>query len=186
MARYSLGSLVKLFRLYYPEHALVKDIKVNELKRREAGRVILGGFVGLLLVSSGCQSLFKGTMATPPAEGPVMTDARAYTVEVHSNWTKPSTSREMFSGPVPLQKVVEKSGVLSRHRNLEVTVIRVAKDTGKVVRLKAEFDPATRSIKPQYDYDVLANDHVIIKPSNKSPVDDLIKPLNQLTGGGGV
>jgi hypothetical protein len=158
---------------------------VKLLKIRELSGSISLALIGLgLLLSCGCQSTFKNTLAAPSAEAPVAADARSYTVEVHSNWTNPATAREIWSGPVPLQKVVEKSGVASRHRNLEITVVRVAKETGKVVRLKAEFDPAARSIKPQYDYDVLANDHVIIEPSNKSPIDDLIKPLNQLTGGG--
>jgi hypothetical protein len=139
--------------------------------------LMLGGGVG-------CQSLLRAPGSATAETPATAIDAPTYTVEVHSNWTNPTTQRETFTGRVPLQKVVEKSGAHRRHRNLDITVVRVAKESGQILRLNAKFDPQSRSVEPQYDYDILANDHVIIKPNTSSPLDDVIKPLNQLTGGG--
>lgn len=139
----------------------------------------------LLLLTSGvgCQSLLRPPGSSTAETPATAIDAPTYTVEVHSNWTNPTTQRETYTGRVPLQKVIEKTGAHRRHRNLEITVVRVAKESGQILRLNAKFDPQSRSVEPQYDYDILANDHVIIKPSNASPLDEVIKPLSQLTGG---
>lgn len=138
-----------------------------------------------VLAGTGCQSVFKSPLgpATPVAAQNANGDSQTYTVEVHSNWSNPATTREAFSGPVPLQKIVEKSGMSRRHRNLDITVVRVSKNTSQLVRMKAKYDPKRREIEPQYDYDVLANDHVIIKPDNSSPLDEVVKPLNKIIGG---
>jgi hypothetical protein len=139
----------------------------------------------LIVGGSGCQSILKppGSKTALEPQGNAAVGPNGYSVELHSNWSNPSTTRKPFSGPVPLQKVVEESGATRRHRNLEVTVVRVSKDTGQIVRMKAKYDPKRREIAPQYDYDILANDHVIIKPDNSTPLDDVVKPLNNLVGG---
>lgn len=138
-----------------------------------------------ILAGTGCQSVFKSPLgpSTPMAAQNTSGDSQTYSVEVHSHWSNPATTREPFSGPVPLQKIVEKSGLSRRNRNLDITVVRVSKNTGQLVRMKAKYDPSRRAVEPQYDYDVLANDHVIIKPDNSSPLDDMVKPLNKIIGG---
>jgi len=152
-------------------------------KNKFRSKVWLAGTLLLLSSGLGCQSLLRAPGSTASQTPATAINAPTYTVEVHSNWTNPSTQRETYTGPVPLQKVVEKTGANRRHRNLDITVVRVAKDTGQILRLNAKYDPQNRSVQPQFDYDILANDHVIIKPSSGSPLDDMIKPLNQLTGG---
>ncbi|MBL8888488.1 MAG: hypothetical protein JNL67_00820 [Planctomycetaceae bacterium] len=141
--------------------------------------------VTVMALGSGCQSVFKppGSQVATATPSGVSVDAESYSVELHSNWSNPSTSKKSFSGPVPLQKVVDDSGAARRYRNLDISVVRVSKDTGQIVRMKAKYDPQRRQIEPQCDYDVLANDHVIIKPDNSSPLDDMVKPLNNLIGG---
>ncbi len=133
-------------------------------------------------LSVGCQSLVQAPAPPAPAIA-AANNSQSYTIETHGSWTKPKTTREAFNGPVPLQQVVDKSGASRRFRDLDITVIRVAKETGQILRLKAKYDPQARAVEPQYDYDILANDHVIIKAGNTSPVDELLKPLNQITGG---
>jgi len=155
-------------------------VSVKKLRENFAGLVV----ATLLLVGTGCQSMFQppNTPASPVALGNAGGDSQTYSVELHSNWSNPTTTRETFSGPVPLQTVLEKSGVSRRYGNLDITVVRVSKNTGQLVRMKAKYDPKRRAIEPQYDYDILANDHVIIKPANSSPIDDVIKPLNKIVG----
>jgi hypothetical protein len=159
---------------------------IKNLEKPTIARTWFCGMITLtmILVGSGCQSVFKspGSASVPPGPGN-SPDSQSYSVEVHSNWSNPTTTRESFAGPVPLQKIVEKSGSARRYRGLEVTVVRVSKDTGQLVRMKAKYDPQRRAIEPQYDYDILANDHVIIKPDNSSPLDDIVKPLNKIVGG---
>jgi hypothetical protein len=146
-------------------------------------KVWLAGTLLLLSSGLGCQSLLRAPGSTASQTPATAIDAPTYTVEVHSNWTNPTTKRQSFTGRVPLQKVVEQTGAHRRNRDLDITVVRVAKESGQILRLTAKFDPQSRSVQPQYDYDILANDHVIIKPSTSSPLDDLIKPMSQLTGG---
>lgn len=153
---------------------------------RQIQTLVLALVVCQFFAAVGCQSLLTGKASqsvVPPVAG---ADTSTYTLEVHSNWTKPKNNKVVHTGPVPLQTVIESTGMASRYRDLEITVVRVAKESGQILRLDADFDPTSRAIKPQYDYDVLPNDHIIIKPGNTSAIDDLIKPLNQLTGGGGV
>lgn len=147
--------------------------------------VLVAILAACLTSGSGCQSIFKppGSQSYVSTPSGVSVEAESYSVELHSNWSNPSTSKKSFSGPVPLQKVVDDSGAARRNRNLDITLVRVSKDTGQIVRMKAEYDPKQRQIQPQCDYDVLANDHVIIKPNNSSPLDDMLKPLNKLIGG---
>lgn len=152
-------------------------------KNKLSSKVWLVGTLLLLSSGVGCQSLLRAPGSTASQTPATAIDAPTYTVEVHSNWTNPATQRQAFTGRVPLQKVIEQSGAHRRHRNLDITVVRVAKESGQILRLNAKFDPQSRTVDPQYDYDILANDHVIIKPSTSSPLDDLIKPLSQLTGG---
>jgi len=135
-----------------------------------------------LFCGLGCQSMVKSNPSLPHT--PVGTgDTRSYTVEIHGSWGKPKMVREIHHGPIPLQQVVENSGAIGRYRDLEITIVRVAKQSGQMLRLNCDYDPRAKAVAPQYDYDVLANDHVIIKPGKSTLVDDFIGPLNQLTGG---
>lgn len=153
--------------------------------------VISSESIGLVVIlaacmtfGSGCQSVFKapGSQTQVATPSGVSVESESYSVELHSNWSNPSSSKKSFSGPVPLQKVVDDTGVAKRYRNLDISVVRVSKDTGQIVRMKAKYDAQRRKIEPQCDYDVLANDHVIIKPDNSSPLDEVVKPLNNLVG----
>ncbi|MDP1564335.1 MAG: hypothetical protein Q8M16_23395 [Pirellulaceae bacterium] len=136
----------------------------------------------LIVTGTGCQTMLQSpsALSTPMAASNTSGDSQTYTVEQSSNWSNPTTTREPFSGPVPLQKILEKSGATRRYGNLDITVVRVSKNTGQLVQMKAKYDPKRRAIEPNYDYDILANDHVIIKPSNSSPIDDMFKPFKKL------
>ncbi|GEM_PF-1616638 len=153
-------------------------------------------FLGLAMLTSliasnmGCaNSLLTKTHPTAvsalgaDATGLEASEAKFYTVEIHNGWGKPKTVKQSFVRPIPLQKALEEAGAINRFGSIDVTVVRVVSETGKLLRMKADFDPNKDTIVTHHNYDVLPNDHIIVKTNNDSPLDGFTAPLNSLTGG---
>lgn len=142
--------------------------------------LVLAMFASLI----GCESLKPmGSTAALPTMAADGGPAVFYSINVHSNWGKPKMHKEAYVRAIPLQEALEKANAIPRHGGIEVSILRVIPETGKQLVLKADYDVHKKVIATHQNYDVLPNDHIVVKPVSESPFDEMLKPLTQLTGG---
>lgn len=146
-------------------------------------RILLPATFALLLGSfAGCSTttLFKPQASV--AEAPVTSD-QFYSMVVKTDWGQVRKVKEPLPRPIPLQEALEKANAVPRFGSIEVVIQRVVPESGKTLRMEAEFDAEKDQIVSHQNYDIRPNDHIIVKPASSSPLDGVAGPLANIIGG---
>lgn len=104
----------------------------------------------------------------------------SYSIAIGNSWGKAKVVKVPFVRAMPLSEALKKQGLTKRFSDMDVTLVRVDSVTGKIVKMKAKYDPSANRVSVQNDYDVKAGDHIIVKPKMNTPFDDLTQPLTDL------
>lgn len=134
---------------------------------------------GLLFLASGCSTLQTlGEHADSlPVEG--ATPSRGiYQVEMSGNFAKQTTFRGEIDGPITVQTALERSGAVDKFRSMDVTILRVVKETGRALKMSVEYVRSDKSVHPKDNYSIHPNDRIIVDANSSNGLDKLIESLN--------
>ena len=106
-----------------------------------------------------------------------------YSIQVFSDRGKPRMNKVTLTGLTRVQVALKEANAIPRFGSLDVVVHRVVPENGQRLKLVAEFDDDKKAIETSQDYQLRPNDHIIVKPSSKTPLDDLMGPISRLSGG---
>lgn len=134
---------------------------------------------------AGCSStsLFKSPASELATSEAAIVGDKYYSIQVFSDWGKPRMNKVPITGPTRVQEALEEANAIPRFGSLDVVVHRVVPENGQRLKLVAEFDDDKKAIETSQDYQLRPNDHIIVKPSSKTPLDDLMGPITRLSGG---
>ena len=137
-------------------------------------------FVGLLLASSGCSTLPQTQNQILPAGAAEATESPGvYEVQLQGTFGKASTAQGVIDGPITVQTVLERSGAIKKFRNMEITVLRVVQNSGRGIKLPVDYQAGKKSVRPEQDYAIHANDRIMIQAISNSAIDKIVDSISQ-------
>ena len=134
------------------------------------------------VIFTGCQSFDFGsaksrTAPPAPAEANVIGQ---YQMQLIPSRGEPSVERVNITGPVTVQDAVEASGAIKKFGNVKITLGRVIKGKGELLKLPVDYQIRSKSIRPEQNYEVLPGDTITVSPKRSDALDKMIKAV---TGG---
>jgi len=139
---------------------------------------VLCVLMGAVLASSGCSSLPTTQTQALPTGAPQGQAAPAfYEVHMKGSFSKATSSRGVIDGPITVQTVLERSGAIDKFRNMEITLMRVVKETGQGLKLPIDFQAGKNSIRPEQDYAIHPNDQILIVSKSNSAIDKVFDSI---------
>ena len=138
--------------------------------------------IGALLASSGCSSLPKTQNKALPAAATQTQEAQGvYEVHMKGAFAKESISRGVIDGPITVQTVLERSGAIEKFRNMEITIMRVVKESGQGIgqglKLPVDFQSGKNAVRPEQDYAIHPNDRILIVSKSNNAIDKIVDSL---------
>ena len=136
--------------------------------------------IGAVLASSGCSTLpLTQNQALPAAASQTQKQAPqgVYEVQLSGGFSKPTTSRGVIDGPITMQTVLERSGAIDKFRNMEITILRVVKDSGRGLKLKVDFNGSKDAVPPEQDYAIHPNDRILVESKSGGAIDRLVETV---------
>ena len=138
--------------------------------------------IGVVLASSGCSTLpLTQNQALPATAAASQTQKQApqgvYEVQLSGGFSKPTTSRGVIDGPITVQTVLERSGAIDKFRNMEITILRVVKDSGRGLKLKVDFNGSKDAVPPEQDYAIHPNDRILVESKSGGAIDRLVETV---------
>lgn len=131
-----------------------------------------------VLASSGC-STFSLTQAQALPAGAAQAQKAQGVYEVHmkGGFSKETVSRGVIDGPITVQTVLERSGAIEKFRNMDITIMRVVKESGQGLKLPVDFQGGKDAVKPEQDYAIHPNDRIVIVSKSNSAIDKIVDSL---------
>ena len=156
-------------------------------------RFVLGTFmVALVCVSfTGCQGfdLITPKSILPTAEELEVNsgaDAKQanvmgqYQMQLIPSRGQPSVEKINITGPVTVQDALVASGATKKFRGMKISLGRIIKDKGTLLKLPVEYEFRSKSVRPEQNYEVLPGDTITVSPKKSETLEKLIKSA---TGG---
>ncbi len=131
-----------------------------------------------ILTSTGCLGGLGLTGATLPTD-PVSTEAsNHYQVEMMGAFTKSAPFEGEIDGPLTVQDALERSGAIKKFRSMDIMIYRVVEETGRVLKMKVEYTPRTKTVKPELNYAIHPNDRIMVQARSLSSIDKFVDSLS--------
>jgi hypothetical protein len=132
----------------------------------------------LCVCLSGCSTLSPLTGKAVPADSQTSVPTETFTVEMRGLMQQPKIYEGMLDGPITVQTVLEEFGAIKKFRNMEITILRVVKESGRGLKMPIKYNPRDRAVTPEQDYAILPNDRIVIEPSSNSTLAKMVNSLN--------
>ena len=131
---------------------------------------------------AGCQSLEfdagnNQTIGEPVAEADVIGQ---YQMQLIPGWGAPSVEKVNITGPLTVQDALEASGAIKKFGRMKISLGRIIKGKGELLKLPVEYQFREKSIRPEQNYEVLPGDTITVSPAKS---DKIQKLLRSATGG---
>jgi len=131
--------------------------------------------IAILMVSSGCSTLPLAQDKSLPAMVDQTTESAGhYEVQMKGKLGRISTARGVIDGPITVQTVLERSGAVEKFRAMEITLLRVVKDSGRGLKLPVEYQASKDSVRPEQDYAIHPGDQIMIEAKTSSAIDKIV------------
>ena len=137
----------------------------------------IGQICNFVLITSFIFTCGCSTLNSPAGKQADLADTVAseskgsYLVEVHPLVGPPKIFRGELTELASIQNAVSSSAA-KRYRNMDIELIRKAPDSGKLIRMTSEYDPAVRDVTPESDYTLHDRDRIIIKQRTNAVLDN--------------
>ena len=140
-------------------------------------RFILRAIVVALacVVLNGCQSFdFESDplQADPVAPTEVIGQ---YQMQLLPKWGQPSVEKVNITGPVTVQDALVASGATKKFGAMKITLGRIVKDKGTLLKLPVEYVTRAKTVKEGQDYQILPGDTITVSPKKSNTIDKLLK-----------
>lgn len=139
--------------------------------------VVLFGF-GIVFCGSGCSTLqvVNPNNALPATSGEKASQG-AYQVQMQSNFGKNVAYQGVIDGPITVQTALERSGAIEKFRAMDITVMRVVKESGQPLKLPVIYSGSKKTVRPEQDYALHPNDVILVTAKSKNPLDKFVNAL---------
>ncbi len=133
---------------------------------------------GMIAGFSGCASLKRGDDAVDMAQA---TPQQTFFVEVREGNDEPLVKQLPISEPLVVQDVLEKTGVQSEFRKMDIVLERPVPGQLQPLRLDVEYNPSTKMAESQMNYAIRPGDRIIVTEDRSTVLDDIMeKALDHL------
>ena len=132
-----------------------------------------------VVTSTGCLGGLGQTGANLPTEPVSAESTETYRVDMIGAFSKTSSFEGEIDGPITIQDVLVNSGATKKFRNMDVMIYRVVKESGRVLKLAVDYVPRTKSVKPELNYAIHAEDRIIVQSRTTTAIDKVINSLGQ-------
>jgi hypothetical protein len=103
-----------------------------------------------------------------------------YQMQLIPGFGKPTVEKVDITEPLSVQDALEAAGAPSKFRGMKITLGRVVKDAGQLLKLPIDYEVSTKSIRPEQNYQVLPGDTITVSPNRSGSIE---KVIESLTGG---
>lgn len=133
------------------------------------------------MIFTGCQTMnlmpSSNAEITPPAPGKVVGQ---YQVQMMPRFGKATVQKIDITAPITVQDALVAVNAPEKFRAMKITLSRVIKDKGQLLKFPIGYDVRSRSVPPAQNYQVLPGDTLSISADSSNSVDKMIQAL---TGG---
>ena len=131
---------------------------------------------GVFLLS-GCQ-----TLALQPEANAKMipADAGMYQIQLDPAFGKTTVSKGVITENMTVQDALEQAGAGAKFRGMSISLSRLNKEHGGVLKLPIDYDFKTRSISPHQNYALHPGDSISVKAKSNGSIE---KMSSAMTGG---
>ena len=128
--------------------------------------------------STGCLGgLGLNATALPTDPNPQESLGR-YQVDMVGAFDKSASFQGEIDGPITVQDALERSRATKKFRNMDIAVYRTVEESGRVLKMEVEYVPRTKSVKPEKNYALHANDRIVVESRTNTTIDRIIDSLN--------
>lgn len=149
----------------------------------------LGMLLGAVLLASnvGC-SMFKLAVGTEPraevtAGGPTAAPSAKYVMEIYPADKEPMRMERTLDKPITVQQALVESGANKKFKRCNIEIMRQLPG-GVNHRMVVDYDRSTKRVSPEFDYNLQANDRILIKEDTTTALDDMFNKAMGPLGGG--
>lgn len=133
------------------------------------------------LALMGCQTMNLSPNAqsdiAPPIQKKVIGQ---YQVQLMPKFGKATVEKMDITSPMTVQDALVAVNASEKFRAMDITLSRVIKDRGQVLKFPIGYQTRTRSVRPEQDYQILPGDTISISSKSSGSIDKMIESL---TGG---
>jgi hypothetical protein len=80
--------------------------------------------------------------------------------------------------PITIQDVLERSGATRKYRNMDIMIHRVVEETGRVLKLRVDYEPRKKSVKPELNYAIHDKDRILVQSRTTTAISKVVDSLN--------
>jgi len=146
-------------------------------------RIILRALAVALVcvVFAGCQSFDFGSANTSETAATVAQPnvIGQYQMQLIPGFGKPTVEKVDITGPMTVQDALEASGAIRKFRGMKITLSRIIKDKGTLLKLPVEYQVRSKTVRTEQNYEVLPGDTITVSPKKNS----LDKAIGSISGG---
>ncbi|MDG1873850.1 MAG: hypothetical protein P8J27_08060 [Mariniblastus sp.] len=135
----------------------------------------------VLLIASGCSTIAL-TANSPLPDAQITESAESagvYEVHMNGQFSKAISFKGEIDGPITVQTALERSGAIDKFRGMEVTLMRVVKESGRGLKLPVEYQAGTQQVTSSQDYAIHPNDRIMVQSRSKNPLDQIVNSLSR-------
>ena len=135
------------------------------------------------VVFAGCQSFDFDAANSQSATDKVIPGANVigqYQMQLIPKRGKPSVEKINITGPVTVQDALETSGATKKFGLMKISLGRIIKDKGTLLKLPVEYDFRSKTVRPEQNYEILPGDTITVSPKKSNSLEKIIKTA---TGG---
>lgn len=152
---------------------------------RPSRRAVRSGLTAALMLvaggSFGCSSSpFAAGGLFAPADAVADADATPqaqpqgqYLIEVRRGGSDVESNSHPLYGTETVNTALEKAGLTKKKGGWDIELIRTNPQSGMRHKMHVDYDRAERRVRYEQDYALFPNDHLIVKKSEESPLDEL-------------
>ena len=123
--------------------------------------------------ASGC-ALFEPVSAADEEPIAAKPESRGgYVAEYRAGNQKPKLQNFELVGQPTVQDALEQASVIKKFSGHDVVLIRTIPNTNRRHKMEITFDKGSNQIRPEMNYSLHPNDHLIIKQAAYNPIDDI-------------
>ena len=101
-----------------------------------------------------------------------------YEVQIMGAMGKVNAFEGDIDGPITIQTVLERSGATKKFRNVDVTLVRKVKESGRELRLPCDYQTRSKRVLPEQDYAIHPGDVIFIQASTRNPLDKIVDAIS--------
>lgn len=149
--------------------------KTHKLSKSVLCLFVMG--FGVLLFSSGCNSLLQNLNTTSMPTNPNAESAGQYYVEMHPAFGQPKIFQGELDGNLTVQQALERSGATKKYRGMNIGLFRFVKESGRPLKLPVEYKYRNKQVSPDQNYALHPEDRIVVMPKSSSPLDKVMDSL---------